>query len=1371
MNARVLMNGQILRRFLLAILLLPPALAVRAGAIWGRLLDREGSPVVGARIFWTAYRGEEETLADETEGTDPKVLGEGKTGKDGRFRVALADAAGSVSLRIQAAGLPEAFLAGPFDPSDSVDLPDVELPGAARVAGRVVDEKNQPVSGARVRLRSSGAFADSDVLFCAEARSGADGSFAAANVPDGIRSLEVRAPGLVPVGRALLGSGGEERVILKAGGAVAGTVLDVSGKPASGAIVVCEQTAVRTDGAGRYRLAGVPPGTRSVEAVWKEDFVARRDSVKVQGAPQADVPLRLSLAAAIGGTVIDETSRKPVGGVRVAVRDPGPRFNRAPARRSVRSDSRGRFRAGGIEPGRYTVEAVHEGYISSTVPNVAAGAALPGTVAIALSPAASIAGRVLDEKKQPVRGVQVRIARDFSLRGMLRRGAAGEALAGERAAVTGPEGQFKLQGLSAARGLTVEATRTGFAPARRTGIALKTGERLQNVELTLTAGLAARGRVVDGRGQPVAGAEIRAQRRAGRAAGRFVVLGGLQKRPDASSAQDGSFALSGLEEGDYEVSVSHPGYASNTTSLAVKGSEPATWPPIALSAGVSLAGAVRDAQGAPIAGATVFLLGDAGRPRTTATGGDGAFRLSDLPAGKAVMLAVNADGYASARSSATPPAEGLAVVLSATGTIRGRVQDAASGEPIPEFTVTLAAGGRGGFANFVLRGPGGAPGPQNFRSADGGFELAGVPPGNWSVRATATGYRSADVSGVSVGAGETKEDVVVALKRGGTLAGKVLDANAGVAIANATVSWEPAGSPPGPAAMAARMLDGGGANVTSTAADGRFAFDGLPDGKITLTASHPDYLEATRDADPNTGMEIQIPLGSGGSITGVVVGSDGTTAIPGAQVRLDDEGDTGLGLNSQTTPTDGAGAFRFDHLGAGRFRLTARSNKGTSPPKEVILTENQRQDGVALQVSSGTILDGTVSGLPAGQLGNVRVTAGAAGYRDSAMTDDSGKFTLRDAPSGVVTLTASTSFLQGRTASKTVEIPDGAAEMPVEIVFQGTSRLTGRVTRGGSPLSGLFVLAAPDPPDGSGRFSGQTDGNGQYALEGMNDGDYQVSVNGPGVSYRKTFTVSGDTNGDVPLPATTLSGSVTDTSSGEPIEGATVQAETGQETQAQALKRAVTDSNGVYAIADLDPGSYQVTARQSGYRMKTQAATVAADPAQLDFQLEKGSGLTIRVADGLTGMPLSGVGALVFGADGAVAFQATVSLDSAGAGEIPSLAPGRYAVYVFSGGYAPHSLPAVDAPSPAPIPVSMTPGGSVEARCAAGVTGRILDATGAPYLLNPFRLDGVVTAMPPVTVWQHLAPGSYTFLDLSADGNRPYAFTVSEGQMTQLSIK
>jgi hypothetical protein len=238
------------------------------------------------------------------------------------------------------------------------------------------------------------------------------------------------------------------------------------------------------------------------------------------------------------------------------------------------------------------------------------------------------------------------------------------------------------------------------------------------------------------------------------------------------------------------------------------------------------------------------------------------------------------------------------------------------------------------------------------------------------------------------------------------------------------------------------------------------------------------------------------------------------------------------------------------------------------------------------------------------------------------------------------------------------------------------------------------------------------------------------------------------------------------------VESASVDAETGQETQSASVKRGTTDSNGVYSLTDVDPGSYQVTARKSGYKLKTQAVTVGSDQAQLDFQLDPGNGVPIRVADGLTGMPLGGVNALAFAGTGTVAFQGTVSLDSTGSGEIPSLVPGRYAIFIFSAGYAPRSFPQVDAPPPSPISVIMTPGGSVQARAADVVSGRILDSGGNPYLLGGFRLDGVLSVTPPVTVWQHLAPGAYTFVATSSSGGaQSYPFTVTEGQTTQLLIK
>ena len=287
---------------------------------------------------------------------------------------------------------------------------------------------------------------------------------------------------------------------MKAGGAIAGTVVDASGSPAAGAIVVSDQTAARTDASGRFRLAAVATGKRSVEALWKADFVARKDGVAVSAGADASISLRLERAAAITGSVVDETTRKPIGGARIAVADPGIRLNRAPVRRSVRTDSRGKFVAGGLEAGRYAVEAARGGYVPTSIPNVTASVSPGGGLALALAPASSIAGRVLDDKKQPVRGAEVRITRDAGGRGFGRRGGGGGGgfpFGPERTAVTGPDGSYRLTALSAGRGVTVEAAKTGFAPTRRTGLSLKAGEHVQNVDLTLKTGLTGSGKIVD----------------------------------------------------------------------------------------------------------------------------------------------------------------------------------------------------------------------------------------------------------------------------------------------------------------------------------------------------------------------------------------------------------------------------------------------------------------------------------------------------------------------------------------------------------------------------------------------------------------------------------------------------------------------------------------------------------------------------------------------------------------------------------------------------------------------------------------------------------------------------------------------------------
>lgn len=1376
MNAR----GFCRNRILLGLVLLFAAVAAHGGTITGRLLDSGGKPLSGSRVVWTAFRDDEELLVEQTEGTTPAALGEAKTDEAGRFRVAFEKPGVLVALRIVTAGSAEARMAGPYDSGDTTDLSDVRLPGSAKLSGRIVDDTGKAVALARVTIvGASGGFGEGEVVFLSETKAGADGSFVMVDAPEGSRAISARAAGFIPMTRFALEERSDERIVMRRGGVVRGTVTDPAGKPAEGAIVTCEDVAARTDASGAYLLAGVAHGTRTVETIYKEDFAARNEAVKVPRDAEAQAPLRLAKAAAVAGTVIEESTRRPVAGARISLLNPGRFFGGRRAARLGRTDARGRFRVGGLGAHHYAVLAWRDGYLPATIPNVAAALASPGSVAIALQRAATVAGVVSDDKGQPAGGARVRIQRDPNMRALLR-GASLASVFGQLSAVTGPDGAFLLRGLPAFKGAIIEATKSGFAAARKLGMSWKTGEQVKGVTLALKRGLTASGKVIDGSNVAIAGAQIHAQKRdlgpgGGRGALVMRMASGQADKPDAVSGADGTFTVGSLEEGDYAVSVSRDGYARRTVaSLEVKGPDVSKWPPIVLSAGTAVAGSVKSAQGQPVIGAQIFAVGEsAGRPLDASTDGDGRFRIAGLAADRPIRLMISADGFASVQRNVTPPAEDLAIVLKSTGAVRGRVEDAGTKNPITDFTIGRMAGpgAFGGGMQIQVRSGQIGSGDRSFQSADGTFELTDVPPGKWTIRASASSYRNADVSGVDVNEGETKEGVVLSLKKGGSLAGRVLDPQKGTGVPNASVTWRAQGGGGMGGFGGVMILGGGGNNATATDADGRFGFDGLPDGKVTINASHPDYLEASRDVNPDDQQSVDITLGTGGSIAGTVVARDQRTPLGAAQVSLNEEGDSTAFAND-STKTDGSGNFSFDHLRAARYRLTAQSTTGNSQPKEVILGDNQAQGGVLLQMISGALVMGTVSGLPAGRLGGVRIFAAAQDYNDSVVTDDNGKFTLKDVPSpSVVRLNASTSFMQGRSTSMTLEVPAGATELPVEIVFAGVSRLSGRVTRGGKPLGGLFVSAVPEQPGGQGqRFSGQTDENGSYSLDGMSDGTYQVSVNGQGVGYRKAFAVAGDTSGDIALPGVALSGSVIDTTTSQPIEGASVQAEIGSETQATSIKRTITDSNGSYSIDDLDPGNYQVSARKSGYQMKTQTLSVASDAAQLDFTLQPGAGVQIRVVDLQWGLPLKAVNVLAFAANGTVASQGSVSLDATGTGEIPSLTQGRYSIYVFSDGYASRTLAAVDVPAPL-VTIVMTPGGRVDVRTAVGFSGRIVDASGSLYLLGAFNLTGGVSPQPPITTWQHVAPGSYNLYVQTPGAEKAYPFSVLEGQITTVVVQ
>ncbi len=146
--------------------------------------------------------------------------------------------------------------------------------------------------------------------------------------------------------------------------------------------------------------------------------------------------------------------------------------------------------------------------------------------------------------------------------------------------------------------------------------------------------------------------------------------------------------------------------------------------------------------------------------------------------------------------------------------------------------------------------------------------------------------------------------------------------------------------------------------------------------------------------------------------------------------------------------------------------------------------------------------------------------------------------------------------------------------------------ITGQVTdaEDGSAISGAQVS--------DGIRTALTDAAGMYTIDDVSPGSYQVTASREGyeTSSLTVNVLSGSiavvdfSLNEVILPGS-ITGSVTDAEDGSPIAGATV---------SDGTRTATTDASGKYNIADVPPGTYQVTAGKEGYVNVTLTATVVS---------------------------------------------------------------------------------------------------------------------------------------------------------------------------------
>jgi len=676
-----------------------------------------------------------------------------------------------------------------------------------------------------------------------------------------------------------------------------------------------------------FQLGGLPP-TRSwtIEATSPRFARARLADLGVEAGQVERVELALLRGATLSGTVLD-ASGAPCAGAEVAARPrtdtelPVPIDLEPGAKTS--SDAQGRFVLVGVQPGPTRLRVRSPGHLQFELDlgDLPDGHERSG-ISVRLDRGRVIAGRVLWPDGQPAEGAELRLAQPRTFFGEVSM----PQVVGEL--VTGPDGSFELGGLlEGACDLAVTAIHPDDRPDPASALSRLRARRAprwtarlpevqpgsRGLEVVLTRGGGLAGVAVDDRGRPVRSFSVSAMPRGD------GILGASHLRPVRGRFQSaaGEFALEGLADGEWEVTVSATSHADSTARrIEIPGGGTERF---VLARAASLEGTVRDPRGEPLASAQVRIDQSDGKGLELEAGAGGVFKAAELAPGR-VTLRAQAEGHASStplelQLLAGQKREGLVLALRAGASIRGVIH------PGQE----VRAGRR-----VELSGP---THRATTSDSDASFAFEGLEPGEYQVALAA----------VSSG-GEERQDWLLSLARRSqvdvTLAvgeeaqvvlgtpspdevrvrGRVL--RKGEPVAGATVT------------VAERTQPGELSGGAKTDADGRYA--------LTLERPGAWIFRVSRDTFGGAvSFEVDVPAGGASAldlvlprarVLGRVTEPGGAPAAKVAVqlVRADDGGGGGVQswLDRRRVTTDAGGAYAFDDVMPGEYKVVLGGPEG-----------------------------------------------------------------------------------------------------------------------------------------------------------------------------------------------------------------------------------------------------------------------------------------------------------------------------------------------------------------------------------------------------------------------------------------------------------
>lgn len=1344
------------RRLLPALLLLAlPSLAAAAPIpIGGQISNPGGALPKDARALLIPLVSQDRAGSLELEGkAGPEPVASVPVSADGTFRLE-APEAGMWKVVVQAAGfVPKEIVLLPL--LEETELAAVQLDRDAKLEVRVTGPDGRPLAGARVRAGEPERRFSTGSEWRVPSRTGltdAQGKVALPRAASESLLVGAGAAGLPFVEKK------DVRTSTVTLGLPAGTsrdirVLDAAGKPVAGALV---RLGDNRWAAGRTAADGtlaVPlPGKEKLRVAVTPGGAGDGRSATVYLAPKRPEEtgprdLRLPAVETLAGRVVSAADGRPMAGALVWADDPG-----APAK----TGADGGYRLSGPVGRELFLGAAAPGFFQETGRRLVQAGDRKGPT-LALEPALTAAGVVVDEQGRPVPGVEVKASVETA--GPMRSARMFESGGTAR---TSAAGRFRIRNLMAGVGHQLKLSRKGYAPLTADLPPVEPGRAPAEQRFVLLRGRMAFGRVVGPNDQPVAGARVVV--RPAPAGDRMAMMMRMFRSADddqreAAADVNGRFEIPDLPAGTFELTARGSGYAPITVpGLEIPAGGGATdLGTVMLVQGVALEGFVVDPKGRPVEGAEVFVAeatGDIiprGRPDSTpaaVTGQDGFFRVDDRRAGETVNVDVRRPGFAAggAPGVLAPTEEPVRIVLKPTSAVEGRVVDA-DGKAVAGARVALVpteptAMSRG-FMMFSTSGT------RNALSADdGSFRLEDVAPGPVELRAEAAGKQTGVLSNLEVASGQDLKGVEVVLATAAVVEGRVLASGRPVPGAEVQIVEPDMGR--GTRFFMAPMATSDG--------DGYYRLDGVAPGTRTVQVEHKSHSKAVRELEVRAGANsLDISLEKGAEVSGRVVDADGRP-VPSARVLLY-EGNRFWDLPSATSGADGS--FTLEGVADGTYRVKAEK-EGFAGGEGEEVTVAGSVGGVEVKLSTGGAIVGQLKGLDFTELSQVRVmTLGFAGSRTGRVSPD-GSYRIDNVGPGEHRVSAS---VRGeREAEGKVILEPGETEVRLDLDFVEGLVLTGRVTRNGEPATGYVVTL-----EGPSERLLDTDHEGRFRFDGLEPGRYELAVMSRRMegAHKETLELTRDDEIEIRLATAALTGRVVDSSDRSPVSGATVSllAAEGDEDMGFFTPESRTDSEGVFRLPDVPEGSWRVRAVLAGYGPGEVDVRVDADspPEELEIPLQVTEGVTLEVALSTGRWPRS-VRTAVIDPAGRVVASSTYPTGENGRLRVASVAPGSWDLLLDADAAAPVVVP-VTAPGHAgrvvlPLPGSLDLKVPALAESRVGAKVRLTDANGKPYrnAWQPGRTD--IDLHAGARKLERLAPGTWK-IDVTADDGRTWSATAT----------